>query len=123
MPRILIIDDEPEIRSLLDRMLVPEGFDVVSAAEGRAGLTLFQQSAFDLVITDIIMPEQEGIETIIGLKRHDRSVPIVAISGGGRVSPEDYLQTAEDLGVAATLRKPFSRADLLETVRRVLGDA
>ncbi len=121
MARILIIDDEAELRAMLRRMLEQAGHEVTEAANGAQGLRLYEQDAPDLIITDIIMPEREGVETIIALRRADPELPIIAISGGGRLAATDFLSMAKKLGARHTLSKPFGRDQLLEAVSECLS--
>jgi len=93
---------------------------VLEAADGIEGLEIYRQEPTDLVITDLIMPEKEGIETIIELKRDFPEVKIIAMSGGGRIEPESYLNIAQKLGALQTLTKPFDRKELLEAVHNLL---
>ena len=116
MARILIIDDEDELRSMLRRMLEQAGHQVTEAVDGAEGIKLYEQDRPDLIITDIIMPEKEGVETIIALRRADPDLPIIAISGGGRLEATDFLTMAKKLGARRTLSKPFRRDQLLEAV-------
>jgi CheY-like chemotaxis protein len=117
---ILVIDDEAEVRQTLARMLA--GHAVHEAADGGAGLALAAELAPDLVVTDILMPEKEGIETIRELRRAHPRVRILAISGGGQSGTLDFLDMARALGADAALAKPFRRSELLEMVERLLGD-
>jgi CheY-like chemotaxis protein len=106
MACILVIDDDPVIRSLVSSLLEAKSHTVVLAANGRQGTTLFKDQKFDLVITDIVMPEQEGIETIGAIRRQNRSVPILAISGSRTIGESgDYLRAASALGATATLQR------------------
>ncbi|MCP4108457.1 MAG: response regulator [Desulfobacteraceae bacterium] len=120
MARILIVDDENEIREMLRQMFEREGFEVVEAPDGKEALKVFRQEQTDLVITDIIMPEQEGLETIIKLRKEFPEVKIIAMSGGGIIEPEPYLNMAEKVGALRTFTKPVNRKELLEKVREVL---
>ncbi len=121
MARILIIDDDDQIRKMLRLTLNAAGFDVVEAQDGKIAMKLFHQDlTVDLVITDLIMPEKEGIETIIELRRDFPNVPIIAISGGGRIDPNDYLLLAKKLGAQITLEKPFSRKDIINAVNELI---
>jgi len=95
MSRILIIDDDAQILKMLRQILEREKYHVTEASNGKEGLRLYRENPADLVITDIIMPEKEGIEIIIELKRDYPDVKIIAISGGGRINPEDYLDIAK----------------------------
>ncbi len=122
MARILIIDDEDELRSMLRRMLEQAGHQVTEAVNGAEGIKLYEQDRPDLIITDIIMPEKEGVETIIALRRADPDLPIIAISGGGRLETTDFLTMARKLGARRTLSKPFRRDQLLEAVGACLAE-
>ncbi len=116
MPRILIIDDDAQIRKMLRLTLAAAGFEVAEAPDGKIAMKIMRQAPAELVVTDLIMPEKEGIETIIELKRDFPEVKIIAISGGGRIDPKDYLFLAEKLGAQITLEKPFSRKEILDAI-------
>jgi CheY-like chemotaxis protein len=120
MARILVIDDDANIRATLQAMLVRAGHSVSFAKDGKAGLIAFAQEKPDLVITDMIMPEKEGIETIQSIRRNSPAIPIIAISGGGRAAHADFLPLAIQFGATATLTKPFGVKALMELVRGVL---
>jgi DNA-binding NtrC family response regulator len=119
--RILIIDDEREIREMLRDMLRTQGYEVMTAADGHAGTRLQRQHPADLVITDIFMPEKEGIETILDLQTASPGLKIIAISGGGGDYNVDYLAAARQLGAIRSISKPFDLDDLLATVRDALA--
>jgi len=121
MARILVIDDLPMVRQMLSDMLSGDGHTVVEAKNGRDGLEKMRQQPANLVITDIIMPEMEGVETVIALKRDFPQLQIIAISGGGRGANYDFLDAARKLGAARTLRKPFTRQELLDAVEECLA--
>jgi CheY-like chemotaxis protein len=121
MARILIVDDEPDILVILDRMLRRMDHETMLAGNGKEAVRRLEESAVDVVITDLIMPESEGIETIAAIRKRWPGVKIIAMSGGGRQSPVAYLAVAATLGADATLAKPFERADLAEALRHVLG--
>ena len=121
MPHIHIVDDEALIRELFRRILETEGYEVTDSPDGNAALTMCRQRPPDLIITDLIMPDKEGIETIIELKRDFPNVRIIAISGGGRITAKEYLELAETFGANMTLSKPISRDELLTAVGTVLG--
>lgn len=121
MSAILVIDDDTAVREVIREMLSYEGHDVTIAENGREAIRVLAQATFDLVITDLIMPEQEGIETITAIRQRDPDIPIVAISGGGRLGPGDYLETARYMGADATLAKPFGRQELVAVVGRLLS--
>jgi DNA-binding response OmpR family regulator len=121
MARILIIDDDDQVRKMLRLTLNAAGFDVVEAQDGNVAMKFFRQDPLvDLVITDLIMPDKEGIETIIELRRDFPQVPIIAISGGGGIDPDDYLILAKKLGAKITLEKPFSRKDIIDAVNELI---
>ncbi len=120
MPRILIIDDDDQILTSLREVLEWDLHEVVDAPNGEVGMKLFREEAADLVITDILMPDKEGTETIRELRRDFPEVKIMAISGGGRGNPDAYLSLAKALGAEVTLTKPFGRAELLAAVRGLL---
>jgi len=119
--RILVIEDDSDLRQVLKIMLEKEKYRVFEAENGIIGLKAFKKEKFDLVITDIIMPEKEGIETIFELKRINPEVKIIAISGGGRIAAEEYLSMAKNFGVSKVLSKPFKRDHFLASVKDVLS--
>ena len=95
MALILIIDDDDQIRRVLRKTLERDGYDVADAPNGKEGIRLYRENPADLVITDIIMPEKEGIETIRELRRDFPEVKIIAISGGGRIGPDSYFKNGQ----------------------------
>lgn len=121
MARILVIDDEEPIRRLLCQVLVAEGHEVLEASDGKAALKLHRATPAELVITDILMPEQDGLEVIMALRREAPGIKIIAMSGGGRFQQTEALHMAEPLGAFATLRKPFALDAMLETVSLALA--
>lgn len=116
MARILIIDDDEAIRNLLQQTLEAEGHETVVAENGKVGIKRHRECPAEIIITDLIMPDQEGLETIIELKRDFPAIGIIAISGGGRLAPENYLTSAQRLGATYTFTKPVSRQDLLAAI-------
>lgn len=121
--KALVIDDEAAIRAMIAAILRGEGYSVQEAQDGRAGFRLFQEHRPELVITDIIMPDQEGIETIRRLRAESPAVIIIAMSGGGFGSNVDFLRMAQEFGAAATLKKPFRKDEVVALVRRLTGKA
>ncbi len=121
MPVILMIDDDDSIRRMMRRILQAAGHEVIEATDGVHGMKLFSERRPDLVITDIIMPDKEGIGTILDLRRIDPDIAIIAISGGGVDIGMRYLQVAGRIGANATLAKPFMPDRLTELVASVLG--
>lgn len=115
-----MVDDEAQIRTMLTQMLELEGYTVHTAENGEDGLTLVGQHAFDLVITDMIMPVKDGLKFIMELVRDYPDLKILAISGGA-IKAERYLTMAGYLGDIATLEKPFKREALLDLVRTQIG--
>ena len=127
MARIIIIDDDGDVRALLRMQLEAEGHEVRSARDGAEGIALQQEFRSQVVITDIFMPEKEGIETIRELKEQFPTVKVIAISGGSRLAAPHRSFTvrelsivASELGVAAVLQKPFDAAELLRSVNSAL---
>jgi len=121
MSSILVVDDDVQVLDVVREMLRLEGHQVAVAENGRQAADKMDAAMFDLVITDLIMPDREGLETIADIRRRSASLPIIAISGGGRVGPTDYLETARAIGANATLAKPFGRQELISTVSRLLA--
>ena len=122
MACILLIDNDEDTRSSIAAMLSEEGHHVVSACDGRAGLRRVEAEEFDLIVTDLVMPDVEGIETIRLLRKLGKMTPILAISGGGcERQSRPYLQAARQLGADAALAKPFRLADLATVVARLTG--
>lgn len=120
MARILVIDDEPMVRDTIRQILEEAGFEIVLAKNGLLGEALYTVQPFDLVITDILMPEQEGIETIMNLRRITPDVKIIAVSGGGRIGNFEFLGIAKKVGANVILPKPFDLDVLISTVRDLL---
>lgn len=121
MARILLVDDNADVRTGMRRALVRLGHEVVAAADGREALRALEGDPCELVITDINMPEMDGIELILALSERWPKVPVIAISGGGLLPKELLLASAEVLGVVTTLPKPVGVSDLEAAVNRALG--
>jgi len=121
MARILVIEDDDEIRTILRGVLEEEGYDVVEARDGREGAKIYREISFDLVIRDMVMPQKDGIETIADLQAMFPEVKIIAISGGDRLGPEPYLAIAKGFGAANVFTKPFRIKELLEAVTKALA--
>jgi DNA-binding response OmpR family regulator len=120
MARLLIIDDDDLLRGVLAKALGHAGHAVIEAADGQQGIDLFRSTSIDLVITDLIMPVQEGVETILKLRREKPGLPIVAISGGVTNS-RVYLNIAAKIGATRILPKPFTPRELLQVIDEVLA--
>jgi DNA-binding response OmpR family regulator len=117
---VLVIDDDPAMRGTIRKILGRDGHEVREAKDGREGLALFNAEPADVVVTDLLMPNKEGIETIVELREHAPDVRILAISGGGSILAESALADAEALGADASLPKPFSVDQLREAVAALL---
>ena len=120
MARILVIDDEELARFTVASLLESAGHEVVEAPNGQEGLSLQNAQLFDLVVTDIIMPKKEGVETVIELKRDHPDLKIIAISGGGRTRNLDFLKLAKQCGADKILAKPFTEEELMESINACL---
>jgi DNA-binding response OmpR family regulator len=120
VPRIVVIDDEEPIRRVLRLALERAGYEVETASDGDVGIRYCRERDTDAVITDLVMPDKEGIETIQELRRDFPDVKIIAISGGGQISPESYLSIAERIGADRTFEKPIDTKELVTAVGELL---
>ncbi len=120
--RILIIDDEPTALDLLRKILEMQEYEVLSAVNGQEGIELFRQQPCDLVITDMVMPIKDGLQTILDLRSDVPELPVIAISGGGVISKERYLAVAGYLDRVITIAKPFTIEDITEAVATLLHE-
>ncbi len=118
---ILVVDDDEAVRSVIRRSLERAGYGVREAGEGGAALKLLASAPADLVITDLVMPDMEGIALILSLRKSHPKLPVIAMSGGGRMRPEGYLDIARNCGAARILAKPFDVEDLIAMVQQLLG--
>jgi DNA-binding response OmpR family regulator len=123
MAKILVIDDDPGFRRMICLVLTRAGHTVMEAEDGNRGVSCFKARQPDLVISDIVMPEKEGIATILEIRALSPTVPIIAMSGGGANIGIGYLDAARKLGAGSILSKPFRPADLTELVNRMLASA
>jgi len=117
--KILVIDDDPLVRRTVEKIVQRAGHEVHVAGDGRRGMALFRQQRPDLVITDVIMPEQEGLGTIMMIRREQPDAKIIVISGGGRMGNLNVLEAAEQLGADRVVAKPFDPTALLDLVREL----
>jgi DNA-binding response OmpR family regulator len=117
--RILVVDDNADLRSTIQALLQADGFEVAVAGNGEAALALHRSSPADVVITDLFMPDKDGIETILELKKLSPKVKIVAMSGWTSTQGSDYLRVAREIGAAVTLQKPFDPQELSRVVRQL----
>jgi DNA-binding response OmpR family regulator len=120
---ILVVDDDELFRRMLRSTLERAGYSVVEASDGDEAIRLVRAQPPSAVVLDLIMPNREGLETLSELGRLGTKLPVIAISGGGRLNPESYLSMARGLGAAETLEKPFEPGELLEKVRALLPAA
>lgn len=120
MASILIIDDDDPVREILRRLLGRVGHTVYEAADGKTALRMYAGNPTDLVITDIFMPEMDGIEFLIRVREAFPEARVIALSGGSYIGKQEVLRDATQLGAVGVLEKPFSVDECLELVRRVL---
>ena len=121
MARVLIADDDKQMREMLSELLADEGYEVANACDGAEAISLLREQPTDLLITDIIMPNQEGVETIRIVSSDFPETKIIAISGGGRLGPDSFLPAAEKFGAHRIFAKPFDPDDLLAAVKELVG--
>src|SRR3954468_22441709 len=121
MARILLIDDDDLLRGVLAKALHHAGHEIIQASDGKLGIDLARATQVDLVITDLIMPVQEGVETIMTLHREQPRLPIIAMSGGVSNSSL-YLEIAGKMGARRVLAKPFTPKELSDVIEEVMGE-
>jgi len=119
---ILVIDDEDQMRSMLRTMLERAGHTVLDAQDGKVGQSILSGQPVDLVITDILMPERDGLEIIRAIQRSAPGVKIIAISGGGRTGKLDFLEEAKEFGAHSVLHKPFGSKELMDAIEALQED-
>lgn len=123
MARIVVIDDDDLARFALRKVLTRAGHDVLEAGDGDQGLQICRDASADLVVTDLIMPNQDGLEIIGALRQVDPELQIIAISGGGRLENGAFFELAELEGANKVLQKPFGNAELIEAIQSCLAEA
>jgi len=121
MARILVIDDQDSIRRVVRRALEQDGHEVFDASDGELGMEILESHSFDIVITDIFMPGQDGIVTLRQVRKRFPEVKVIVISGGDSTGMMDLRQDAELLGAVTSLQKPFNAREIMDLVRSVLG--
>jgi two-component system chemotaxis response regulator CheY len=121
MSRILLVDDDELLRNMLRIFLEKMGHIVMEARNGKEAVRLFETEPPDLVLTDLVMPDQDGLETIPAMRRLRPEIKIIAMSGGSRFGPLDYLKIARQMGAVATLNKPFSNEALAQAIAQALA--
>lgn len=122
MARILVADDDPGFQDMLQHLLEQDGHEVVIASNGVEALKIYRAQPTDLVITDIVMPDKEGIETIIELREDFPDAKIIVMSGGGGIGLDDYLENALLFGARRAIPKPFDMHDMMNAVNEVLAE-
>lgn len=121
MVRILVVDDEPSVCSMVAAMLEPDGYDMIAAGSGVEAVDACKEVPVDLIITDIVMPNKNGIDLIMQVKKEYPGIPVIAISGGGGIAGRfDYLEIAKLVGADNILKKPFELEELRSTVSNVI---
>ncbi len=120
MTHILIIDDDEQILTMLSQVLAKEGYEITTAIDGRQGIELYKEIRADLVITDIVMPDMEGLEAIRKLRKENNDIKIIALSGGGFVDPDEYLKIAKQFGAKYAFAKPVDLKKLKTTIKELL---
>ncbi|WP_372845042.1 response regulator [Pontiella sp.] len=120
MARILIIDDDETIQNVFQRFLSGKGYEVLVASDGRKGLRIMEEVPVDLVITDIMMPETDGLEVVMAIRGKGTDIPVIAMSGGMHAMPMDFLPMAKKFGASKVLYKPIELEDLLAAVQEVM---
>jgi DNA-binding response OmpR family regulator len=120
IPRVLVVDDSADIRGMLQAQLEMEGFEVATAPDGARALALLGRQRTDLIITDLFMPDKDGIETILEIREKYPAVQIVAMSGWDSRQGSDYLKVAREIGAVRTVKKPFELTDIVKIVRDLM---
>jgi len=121
MTNILIIEDDESLNNYLQELLKLKGFTPFSAANGTEGLKIYLENNINLIITDVLMPEKDGIEVILKVRESGQKVPIIAMSGGGNTYSMNNLGYAEKLGADCVLAKPFGKQELLDKINYFLA--
>lgn len=122
MKTVLVIDDDSLVRGMMAGVLRKKGFNVMEAGDGNEGLQVVLHNHVDLVVTDMLMPDKEGVETIIELRQINSEMKIIAMSGGGKKQDLTFLKLATQVGANEVLKKPFKPSALLEAINTLLGE-
>lgn len=121
MPGVMIVEDDISLREMLREALEKRKYTVITAADGREAIAKFRPSVIDLVVTDLLMPEEDGLSVIMNIKHIKPETKIIAISGGGKAGPGSYLHIAMKLGADQVFSKPFLPSELVQKVREIIG--
>jgi two-component system chemotaxis response regulator CheY len=121
MSTVLVVDDDEKIRKLISRLLQMEGLSVIEATNGIEGVDLYKTKAPDIVVIDIIMPGKDGLSAIRDIKAIDSRAKVVAMSGGLVMTPQTYLDEAEEIGADCVLPKPIERKELVGAIKKLLN--
>jgi len=121
MPGVMIVEDDLSLRELLREALEKRKYTVITASDGREAMLKFRPSVIDMVITDLLMPEEDGLSVIMNIRKVKPETKIIAISGGGKAGPGSYLNIAKTLGADHVFSKPFLPSELVQKVREILG--
>lgn len=121
MAKVLLVEDDEDVRYALAKFLRHSGHTVAEAVDGKQALAMVGREAFDIVITDIIMPEADGIEVVLEVRKRYPGLPIIAISGGGRIGQAEYLDAAQTLGASAVMQKPLDTDVLLKRIEELVS--
>jgi len=121
MPGILVVEDDIDLRGMLKTALERNSFTVFEADNGKEAIAHFKPGVTDVVITDLIMPEEDGLKVIMKIREIKPDIKLVAISGGGKAGPASYLDMAKALGADSVFYKPFSLNDLVVEIKNLLG--
>ncbi len=122
MKSVLVVDDEPGMREMVKQLLLNEGYHVLEASNGKHAMEFLKNETPELVITDIIMEEMDGVEIILEIRENYPDVKIIAMSGGNKISSEDYLESASELGADRIFTKPFALSDMLNAIKELIGE-
>lgn len=121
MAGVMIVEDDAALREMLKEALEKRKYTVIAAADGREAIAKFRPSVVDLVITDLLMPEEDGLKVIMKVKEAKPDVKVIAISGGGKAGPGSYLLIAHKLGADQVFSKPFLPSELVQKVKEIIG--
>ncbi len=121
MIRVLVVDDDEAFRQTVCDLLLDGDFEILSAESGAQSFAVLRNQSVDIVLTDIVMPDEDGLEIVRKIKKMNPAPKIVAMSGGGRIAATDYLEIARLMGASATIKKPFKRQELVDLLQQVFS--